>query len=163
MNKYIEEYLEKRKAERLMEVQGKTMSMVQNLGIGEREIAPEEEKNDTSKYPYIDKNSGKPFRYNVGEVTFEDYEALIAEEGKPFYAPAERSGWYIFALIMIIVGGLAVLITLIAVAADDSSDKSWLSFWISLVSYLFVVGFFGIIMLLSQIKEVLDNMHNKMK
>ena len=169
MNKYIEEYLEKkaaeRRAEQQREAQEKIMKMAQQLKIGEREYNEDEIVGTSESYPHWDRQEKCAFRYNVGDVTVEDYEALAAlfrkEEVK--VKPAERSGWYTFAVIMIVIGGLGVLSAFVAVVADDSYRKVWTPFWISLVSYLFVVGFFGIIMLLSQIKETLDNIMIKSK
>ncbi|MBQ7711723.1 MAG: hypothetical protein IJT39_07855 [Bacteroidales bacterium] len=71
-----------------------------------------------------------------------------------------RSGWYTFATIMIILGGLAVAFTLLATLNEDSS---WTTFFIVFASYLLELGLWAIIQLLAGIKQSVEKIASQNK
>lgn len=163
MNEFIQKYLEKRNAEKKEEQRKQVIKLSNELRIGEKEY-PENSDYDRGVYPYWDADKGKYYRYNVGEITDEEYAMMMedrADEPKYVEEP-ERSGWHTFATAMIVLGGLAVAITLFAVLADDW-DRNWTPFFIVLGGYLMELGFWAIVQLLANIKFDIDKLLAKGK
>lgn len=75
----------------------------------------------------------------------------------------KRSFWYIFAEIMIILGGISVLIMLIVTLSERSWHRNWTPFLIVFCGYLIEVGFWAIVHLLADIKFSVDNLLQNMK
>ena len=75
----------------------------------------------------------------------------------------KRSGWYTFATVMIILGGIAVLITLLSVIGQSSKDRNWIPFFIVLGGYLMELGFWAIVQLLAGIKQGVDTLQQNSK
>lgn len=161
MNEYVQKYLEKRNEQKKEARQKQLYKVINNLRIGEKEY-PENSDYNSSDYPYWDVEKGKYYRYNVGEVTEEEFNMLVqdATEDPKFVKKAERSSWYNFAIVMMVLGGLSVLITLI-VTVSDSYHPNWTPFVVALVSYLFELGFWATVQLLAGIKQGIDNLQNK--
>lgn len=164
MNKFVQEYLELRNAEKIGEQEKQVQKLINNLRIGEREY-PKDSDYDRDDYPYWDTDKGKYYRYNVGELSEEEIDLLIkSEKDEPKYVETpEKSGWYTFATIMIILGGIAVLITLFAVLFESSWRRNWSPFFIVLGGYLLELGFWAIVQLLAGIKQGVDTLLQKTK
>ena len=171
MNKYVQEYLEKKNAQKKEELKKQALKIMNNLRIGEREY-PENSDYDRNDYPYWDTDKGKYYRYNAGDISEEDIEMLVQESNdepklvenaarsNKLVENAARSNWYGFATAMIIIGGLGVFITFI-IAISDSYDPNWIPFLVALISYLFELGFWATVQLLAGIKQGIDNLQNK--
>lgn len=163
MNEYVQKYLEKKNEQKKEELQQKLYKVMNNLRIGEREY-PENSDYNLEDYPYWDNDKKKYYRYNAGEVTEDEFNMLVQYDvsGKEqkHVEKAERSGWYTFATVMMVLGGLAVLVTLL-IAISDSYNPNWIPFIVTLVSYLFELGFWATVQLLAGIKQGLDNLQNK--
>lgn len=158
MNEYVQQYLEKRNTEKQEEQRKQILKLCNDLRIGQREY-PENADFNRDDYPYWDADKFKYYRYNAGEISDEEFALLIdGNKDEPiFVEEPERSGWYSFAEVMIVLGGLAVLITLIAVLADDW-HRNWTPFFIMLGGYLMELGFWAIVMLLAGIKQGVDTL-----
>ena len=158
MNEYVQKFLEKRNAEKKEEQRKQILKLINDLRIGEREY-PENSDYNRDDYPYWDPDKGKHYRYNIGEITDEEFKLLIeGKKDEPKYVEEpERSGWYTFAKVMIILGGIAFAITLIAVLADDW-HRNWTPFFIVLGGYLMELGFWAIVQLLAGIKQGVDTL-----
>lgn len=162
MNEYVQKYLEKRNAEKKEEQRKQVLKLCNNLRIGEREYSEGSEYTET--YPYWDNDKGKHYRYNIGEITDEEFNLLMdgkrdePKRDEPKYVEEPtRSGWFTFATVMIILGGIAVAITLIAVLADEW-HRNWTPFFIVLGGYLLELGFWAIVQLLAGIKQGVDTL-----
>ena len=161
MNKYVQEYLEKKDAQKKEEMKKKALLVMNDLRIGEREY-PENSDYERDDYPYWDADKGKYYRYNAGDISEEELKMLIQESNdKPkFVKKAERSNWYVFATVMMILGGLGVLITFV-VAISDDYHPNWVPFFVALISYMFELGFWATVQLLAGIKQGIENLQNK--
>ncbi len=167
MNKYVQEYLAKKDAQRKEDLKKQALKIMNNLRIGEREY-PESQDYDRIDFPYWDTDKKIHYRYNAGEITEEEFKKLVQESSnEPQYVEpkhiekAERSNWYTFATVMMVIGGIGVLITLI-IAIGDSYHPNWTPFFIALISYLFELGFWATVQLLAGIKQGVDNLQNKL-
>ena len=163
MNEYVQKYLEKRNAEKKEEQRKQVLRLSNDLRVGAKEY-PENSDYSTIDYPYWDAEKGKRYRYNVGEITDEEFELLKdGKKDEPTYVETpQRSGWHTFATVMIVLGGIAVAITLIAVLADDW-HRNWTPFFIVLGGYLMELGFWAIVQLLANIKLDIDKLLTKEK
>lgn len=162
MNEYVQKYLEKREAQRKEELKKQALKIMNKLKIGEKEY-PEGSDPDLVEYPYWDLDKGKRYRYNAGELSEEEIKLILqdhADESK-LVEKAERSGWYTFATVMMVIGGLGVLITLF-IAASDSYHPNWTPFFVALISFMFELGFWATVQLLAGIKQGIDNLQNKL-
>ena len=161
MNEYVQKYLEKRNEQKKEEFQKQLFRMMNKLRIGEREY-PENSDYYPEDYPYWDADKKKYYRYNAGEITEEEFNMLVQDDhDEPkFVEKAERSNWYTFATVMMVLGGLAVLVTFI-IAVCDSYEPNWTPFIVALISYLFELGFWATVQLLAGIKQGIDNLQNK--
>ena len=161
MNKYVQEYLEKKDAQKKDELKKQMFKLMNNLRIGEREY-PENSDYERDDYPYWDTDKLKYYRYNAGDISEEEFKILVQESNDEpkFFEKAEMSGWYGFATAMMIIGGLGVLITFI-IAISDSYSPNWTPFFIALISYLFELGFWATVQLLAGIKQGIDNLQKK--
>lgn len=161
MNKFVQEYLEKKDAQKKEELKKQMFKVTNYLRIGEREY-PENSDYERDDYPYWDTEKGKYYRYNVGDISEEDIKMLVQEfnDEPKFVEKAEKSNWYGFATAMMIIGGLGVLITFI-IAISDDYHPNWIPFFVALISYLFELGFWATVQLLAGIKQGIDNLQNK--
>ena len=138
--------------------------VVQKIEIGEK-VYYEDSKQPKYEFPKFDTEKKMSYRYDIGDATIEELRLLLQvavpkkEEIKPLVI-AERSKWHIFATVMIILGGVAVGITLIVVL----DNSNWTPFIIALGSYLVELGFWAIVQLLAGIKQDVDTLlQNKKK
>lgn len=161
MNKFVQEYLEKKDAQKKEELKKQMFKVTNYLRIGEREY-PENSDYERDDYPYWDTEKGKYYRYNVGDISEEEIKMLVQEfnDEPKFVEKAEKSNWYGFATAMMIIGGLGVLITFI-IAISDDYHPNWIPFLVALISYLFELGFWATVQLLAGIKQGIDNLQNK--
>lgn len=155
MNEYVQKYLEKRNEQKKEAIQKQLYKVINNLRIGEKEY-PENSDYNSSDYPYWDVEKGKHYRYNAGEVTEEELNMLVQDAAEE----PEKSSWYNFAIVMMVLGGIAVFVTLI-ITVSDSYHRNWVPFIVALVSYLFELGFWATVQLLAGIKQGIDNLQNK--
>lgn len=138
--------------------------VVQKIEIGEK-VYYEDSKQPKYEFPKFDTEKKMSYKYDIGDATIEELRLLLQvavpkkEEIKPLVI-AERSKWHIFATVMIILGGVAVGITLIVVL----DNSNWTPFIIALGSYLVELGFWAIVQLLAGIKQDVDTLlQNKKK
>ena len=115
MNKYIEEYITRRKEEIAEEErlakQAQKDGLVEKLKLGKREYQSDFPEESETDFPYYDSVRNEYYRCNIGEVSDEDYLELlkyVPADDKPKEAPKKSmSGWHTFAVIMMILGCLA--------------------------------------------------------
>lgn len=135
--------------------------VIQNIEIGEK-IYDEHSKYPKYEYPKFDGEKKMPYKYDIGDASLEELRLLLQvaapkkEEIKPLEI-AQRSKWHTFALIMIILGGIAVTITLIIVLLEGW-HRDWTPFIIAAGSYLLELGFWAIVQLLAGIKQGVDTL-----
>ncbi len=150
MNKYIEEYISQRKQEivedDLLAKQAEKEEILSKLHIGKREYHKDFPNESEDNFPCYDSVKNQYFRYNIGEVSDDDYIELLKylpEEDKPKKKNNKQmSGWYTFAIIMMIlccIGG----------AICGFTEKY---IWIALASILGSLIFFSQIILLCKIE-----------
>ncbi len=158
MNVYVQKYLEKKNANRKEDLMKQAFKVMNDLRIGEKEY-PENSEYNRDDYPYWDSEKKKYYRYNAGEMSEEELNILLLDSDKEpkFVEKAAKSNWYIFATVMMILGGLAVLITFMMAIIEDY-EPNWIPFFVSLISYLFELGFWATVQLLAEIKQGIDNL-----
>lgn len=145
MNKYVEDYIAKRKVEIVKEKETEKMKLLANLRIGEKEYLRSFPGESMENFPYYDYNAIDRYRYNAGEITDEEYNELLKYAPKSSATPEvtkHMSGWYVFSIIMMILGCLGGLIA--GFAAENAI--------IAIVSILGVLIFFSTIILLCKIE-----------
>lgn len=112
MNKYVEEYIAKRKDEiaedaRLAK-EGEKAGVLEKLHLGEREYHKDFPNEPEDNFPQYDSYRNQYFRYNLGEVSDEDYAELLkyvpAETKPEVESNKKMSGWYTFAIVLMILG-----------------------------------------------------------
>lgn len=158
MNVYVQKYLEKKNANRKEDLMKQAFKVMNDLRIGEKEY-PENSEYNRDDYPYWDSEKKKYYRYNAGEMSEEELNILLLDFDKEpkFVEKAAKSNWYIFATVMMILGGLAVLITFMMAIIEDY-EPNWIPFFVSLISYMFELGFWATVQLLAEIKQGIDNL-----
>jgi len=158
MNVYVQKYLEKKNANRKEDLMKQAFKVMNDLRIGEKEY-PENSEYNRDDYPYWDSEKKKYYRYNAGEMSEEELNILLLDSDKEpkFVEKAAKSNWYIFATVMMILGGLAVLITFMMAIIEDY-EPNWIPFFVSLISYMFELGFWATVQLLAEIKQGIDNL-----
>lgn len=160
MNEYVQEFLAKIDVERQNDRQRQLQKIATKLKIGERVYSPQDfNMND---YPYWDSEKRKYYRYDVGNVSEEEFNLLMKNvpdtiQLSTLKKEVKRSNWYSFATVMMVLGGLAILVTLIFAIEDND----WMPFIIAIASYLVELGFWSIVQLLAGIKQGIDNLLNK--
>ena len=159
MNEHVQNYLKLRDANKREEQRKQLQKLINDIRIGDKEY-PTDADYDRDDYPYWDADNRKYYRYNVGEISDEELRLLLEDQKDEhiYVETPEKSGWHTFATIMIILGGLAVLVTLIAVLSERSWHRSWTPFFIVLGGYLMELGFWAIVQLLADIKLGVDKL-----
>ncbi len=158
MNKYVQEYLEKRNSLKKEKIQKHLFKIMNNLRIGEKEY-PENSEYSRDDYPYWDADERKYYRYNAGEISEEEYKLLVQESNdEPQYIEkSKRSNWYGFATVIMVISGIGLLILALISLGEENSTY----FLIGLGEFLMVSLFCGIMQLLAGIKQGIDNLQNK--
>ena len=144
MNRYVEDYIARRKDEIVKEKEKERMKLLAKLRVGEKEYWKSFPSESMENFPFYDDNLDR-YRYNAGEITDEDYNELLKYAPQNSATPEvtkHMSGWYVFSIIMMILGCLGGLIA--GVAAEDAI--------IAIVSILGVLIFFSTIILLCKIE-----------
>ena len=111
MNKYIEEYISQRKREILEEEQlakqAEKEDILEKLHLGDREYQSDFPDEPENNFPCYDSVRNEYYRYYLGEVSDDDYLELlkyIPKEDKPKVTSSKKmSGWYTFAIVMLIL------------------------------------------------------------
>lgn len=120
MNKYIEEYISKQKKQSHEDNKMSLAEVLNNLQIGKKEYLSEFEGAPTMDFPFYDMEKNDYYRYNVGEVSDEEYKELlkyVPEDSMPnSTSKGKMSFWYWFAIVLMAVG----IISGIVVADDDA-------------------------------------------
>ena len=145
MNKYVEEYIAKRKVEIEKEKKVERMKLLAKLHIGEKEYLKDFPGENWENFPEYDDTTFNHFRYNAGEITDEEYKELqkyAPQKSTEPEATKRMSGWYVFSIIMMILGCLGGLI--IGLSEENAI--------IAIVSILGVLIFFSQIILLCKIE-----------
>ena len=107
MNKYVEEYIAKRKVEVENEKRLEIEKLSTRLQLGEKEFRKDFPNEDIENFPYYDAGSMSHYRYNAGEISDEEYAELLKYAPKnvaSLNVTKKMSGWYVFAIIMMIIG-----------------------------------------------------------
>ena len=157
MNKYIQEFLEKRKENEKKLLERKVQKIIQNLEIGEK-VYGENFFPTNEEFPKFDKEKRMPFRYDIGDATKEEYELLLKEvsptnENK-IKKTAEISKWYTYAKVMLIVSAVGLLI----LAIFSISEKDAIFFCVGAGEFVMFSLFCAIVQLLAGIKQGIDNL-----
>lgn len=152
MNKYVQEYLEKKNALKKEKMQNEIQKVINRLKIGEREDLENARYNPD--YPLWDPDKGKYYRYNAGEISNEEYQLLIQD----FVEKPERSGWFTFATAIMIISGIGLIILIILSIIEENA----IFFLIGLGEFLMISLFCGIVQLLTDIKQGIYNLQNKL-
>lgn len=105
MNKYIEEYIGARAFEN-------KDGILNKFQIGEKEFNKKPKEGDKA-YPFFDSSQKLYYRYKIDELEYDDYKELLK------WIPSEKkekkiSGWYYFAIALIMIGIVGALITVLA-------------------------------------------------
>ena len=120
MNKYIEEYISRRKKEIEKLEQIEQAGLLNKLQIGEREYRDDYPDEPYDNFPFFDSSLQKRYRLNVGEISKEDYIELLKYVPKREKTVSKtvqlKSRWYIFAIVITIIAAIVMLIGL----SDDS-------------------------------------------
>ena len=157
MNKYIQEFLEKRKENEKKLLERKVQKIIQNLEIGEK-VYGEKFFRTNEEFPNFDKEKGMPFKYDIGDATKEEYELLLKEvsptnENK-IKKTAVISEWYLYAKVMLIVSAVGLLI----LAKISISEKDAIYFFVGAGEFIMFSLFCAIVQLLAGIKQGIDNL-----
>ena len=80
MNKYIKEYIELRKEEIVEEERLKKFGLLEKLKLGKMEYSGDFPDDPKDSFPYYDISRNDCYRYNLGEVSEEDYAELLGLE-----------------------------------------------------------------------------------
>ena len=112
MNKYIEDYIKQRKLEIAEEErlakESEKEEVLFKLHIGAKEYYKDFLNEPADNFPFYDSAQQKHYRYNLGDVTDDEYAELlkyIPSENKPKVDTNKKmSGWYTFSIIMVILG-----------------------------------------------------------
>lgn len=146
MNKYIEEYISMQKKQNHEDSKMSIADVLNKLKIGKKEYLSEFEGAPTMDFPFYDMEKNDYYRYNVGEVSDEEYEELLKylpDDSKSNGASkGKMSFWYWFAIVLMVVG----VIGGIAVASERHGEAAGIGI---------IVGsmvFFSQIILLSRIE-----------
>ena len=150
MNKYVEEYISRRKQEiveeEMMAKDAEKEGVLNKLKLGEREYRDQFPDEPDDNFPYYDSSRFMYYRYNAGEISDEDYAELLKylpSYDKPVVESDKKmSGWYTFAIIMMIMGCIGGIIG--GVAAESG--------WLAIGSVLGTLIFFSQIILLCRIE-----------
>ena len=118
MNKYIEEYISSRKKEiaedKRLAKEAEREIVLDKLHLGKREYHKDFPNEIEENFPCYDSDRNEYFRYNLGEVSDEDYAELLKylpKEDKPKKTSNKKmSGWYTFAIVMMFICCLGAFI-----------------------------------------------------
>lgn len=112
MNKYIEDYISKKKKENKEDEEITLAEILNELEIGEKEYLGDFKGAPKMDFPFYDMEKGDYYRYNAGEVSDEEYKELLK------YVPdkvkrdnGKMSFWYWFSIILMficIIGDIAL-------------------------------------------------------
>ena len=115
MNKYIQDYISKKKKENKEDEKMSLAEVLNKLQIGKKEYLGDFEGAPTMDFPFFDMEKNDYYRYNVGEVSDEEYEELlkyVPDEVNPNgINKGKMSFWYWFAIILMavgVIGGIVV-------------------------------------------------------
>ena len=115
MNKYIQDYISKKKKENKEDEKMSLAEVLNKLQIGKKEYLGDCDGAPTMDFPFFDMEKNDYYRYNVGEVSDEEYEELlkyVPDEVNPNGTnKGKMSFWYWCAIILMavgIIGGIVV-------------------------------------------------------
>lgn len=125
MNQYVEKYIERRKreiAEENESVRKEKISKIANkIQIGEREFRKDFPDEPEFDFPYVDYSQNQCYRYNIGELSDEEYEELLKyiPDAKKAESNEKKgmTGWYIFAIVMLVLSCIGGCVAGIALAS----------------------------------------------
>lgn len=161
MNVYVQNYLEKRNAQKKEELAKKIAKIVNEWKIGEKEYPQNSAEYNKDDYPYWDPKNQKYYRYNAGEITEEEYNLLMQDLQDPFKEKknlAPRSDWYQFASVILVLSCIGLFVLAIVSVGEENP----IYFLIGLGETLIMSIICGILQLLACIKQGIDNINNKM-
>lgn len=122
MNKYIEEYIEKRKKEIEEEKTQERIALLNKLKLGEREYYKDFPNESYENFPCYDGLTNEYFRYNRGDISDDDIAELIKYVPKDEIIVSGKrkkmSGWYVFSIVMMIlsiIGGIVAGILMMSI------------------------------------------------
>ncbi len=119
MNKYIEEYISNQKKQNQEDKKMTVAEVLNNLKIGKKEYLKDFDGSPNMDFPFYDMEKNDYYRYNVGEMTDEEFEELlkyVPEDSVPSKnTNGKMSFWYWFAIVLMFVG----IISGIAVASSE--------------------------------------------
>ena len=155
MDERIKSYINEQKKEQKERV-------LKSIGLVEREYAPNN-KEKSNNYPHYDYKTQKAYRENVIDISDEDYAELLKwipikkkqdEENKNIKTGIKKSGWYTYSIILLILNISVVLILMTA----SIEEGEWIYFGIGFGGFIMFSLLCGIVQLLSEIKQGIDNL-----
>ena len=161
MNTYIQNYLKEKEEQEKDTLKREVNRVIQSLEIGEK-VYNEKSTYTNAEFPKIDPEKRKPFKYDIGDATKEEYELLLKkaikkkEVSKTKYE-APISKWHKYAMAMLIIS----IIGLLVLAILSLSEENVIYFVIGLGEFILFSLFCGIVQLLAGIKQGIDNLQNK--
>ena len=151
MNKYVQQFIELRNAQKKAELKEQMFKVMNNLKIGEKEY-PENSDFNLADYPFWDENNGKYYRYNAGDISEEEFNMLVQDSPKSVEKKG-LSGWATFATVIMILSAIGLLIlTIISIGEENA-----MYFLIGLGEFIMISLFCGIVHLIADIKFSIDN------
>ena len=77
MNRYVEDYIARRKDEIVKEKEKERMKLLAKLRVGEKEYWKSFPSESMENFPFYDDIALDRYRYNAGEITDEEYNELL--------------------------------------------------------------------------------------
>ncbi len=156
MNEKIQNYITKRKEEIALEKEKEKQKLLEELKLGERIYSDSATR--SVEFPLYDDSfdsKNKAYRIDVAQdLTEEEYDEIkkYSQKGYGTSKANEPSGWYSFATVMMVLGGIGVLIILFACLAENSYKRDYTPLAIAVGGYLLELGLWAIVQLLSKIE-----------
>ena len=156
MNEKIQNYIAKGKEEIALEQEKEKQQLLEELKLGKRVYSDNSTR--TLEFPlYDDSYDLKHKAYKIDtaqDLTDAEYEELrkYSKKGYGTTKANEPSGWYTFATVMMVLGGIGVAVALLLCLSESSYDRDYTPFVIALGAYLVELGLWAIVQLLAKIE-----------
>ena len=127
-------------------------NILKQIGLVEKQyFTSNDNKNDYPLYDYKEKNW---YKEDVIDISDEDYAELLKWLPKNIKTEIKKSGWYTYSIILLILNISFVLILMTA----SIEEGEWIYFGIGVGGFIMFSLLCGIVQLLSEIKQGIDNL-----